>query len=75
MIDRTIIPQLEDLRATLGRMCDGLEAYNKTLTYDVIETDAEDEASSWLFGTQEAIEGAWRHLGAAIRALKQEDQP
>lgn len=53
-------------------MCDGLEAYNKTLTDEVIETDAEDEASSWLFGTQEAIESAWRHLGAAIAALEKE---
>lgn len=72
MIDRTIIPQLEELRATLGRMCDGLDAYNKTLTDDVIDTQSEDEASAWLVGTQEAIESAWNHLGAAVAALKKE---
>lgn len=72
MIDRAIIPQLEELHATLGRMCNGLEVFNKTLTDDVIDTQSEDEASAWLVGTQEAIESAWNHLGAAIRALKQE---
>lgn len=73
MIDRAIIPQLEELRTTLGRMCDGLEAYNKTLTDDVIDTQSEDEASAWLVATQEDIESAWNCLGAAIRALSKED--
>lgn len=76
MIDRAIIPQLEELHATLGRMCDGLEEYNNTLATEEAEdafTDAEDEAYAWLVGAEQHIWNAWKHIGAAISALNKED--